>query len=189
MENIKIQQPLSLFENVKKYGTEELAYKIAYGKPLSESSTTEECIEWVEFISRELEANFDEPNIKLIRQGCYCTENGKLDENKQWLKDIYTHSRDISEFVDKVNESGAGWYIEHGAIYTKFFDCSCPMLEGIEHLQTKTWCHCTAGFVKEIFEYVLGAEIDAEIIKSIKIGDPFCLVMVRRKDGLPLSGI
>lgn len=127
--------PEKLFANVKQYATLELAQHIAYGKPLPEDATDAQCAEWVAHVAQELEANFDAPTIKQIRQGCYCREEGKLDENKQWLAGIYKQSGSVTEFVDKVNAHGAGWYMAEGALYTKYFDCSCPLLQGVERLQ------------------------------------------------------
>jgi predicted hydrocarbon binding protein len=139
---------------------------------------------------------FRSTTVKKIRQGCYCRDSGKLDENKKWLKEIYSDSKDIHEFVEKVNSyvkkvanQDAGWHIKNGHLFTKYFDCSCPMLEEVDVLPAKTWCHCTAGFCKEIFDDVFGFEVDAEIIKSIKTGDDCCLIKISDKDGKPFANV
>ncbi|WP_432663980.1 DUF6144 family protein [Wukongibacter baidiensis] len=171
-----------LYENVAKYSTLDVANKIAFRKDLPLCPTESEMKEWVEFVSCELEKEFEEDTIKSIRMGCHCTENGKLDESKKFIKSIYDDSVSTADFVDKMNEHGAGWYIEDGYLFTKYFSCPCPMLEGVDTLPTKTWCYCTVGYNKKIFEYVFDCEVDVELIESIKIGDSQCLMRI-----VPLS--
>jgi hypothetical protein len=42
-------------------------------------------------------------------------------------------------------------------------------------LDTDTWCQCTTGYSKVLFEKAFGCEIDVELLKSIKMGDDRCL--------------
>ncbi|WP_432408718.1 DUF6144 family protein [Wukongibacter sp. M2B1] len=167
-----------LYKNIEKYSISDVAHKIAFGIDLPPSPTRSEKKKWVEFISCELEKSFDKHTIKNIRMGCHCTENGKLDEAKEFIKNIYSTAISMEDFVDKMNEHSAGWYIKDGYLFTKYFSCPCPMLEGVEMLATKTWCYCTVGYNKEIFEYVFDCEVDIELIESIKMGDKQCLMRI-----------
>lgn len=81
----------------------------------------------------------------------------------------------MEDFVNRVNEYGAGWEPKDGFLYTKYFSCTCPMLEGMDTLPTKTWCYCTIGY-KQIFDYVFGCDVEIELLKSIKMGDAICLM-------------
>lgn len=144
-----------LYENIEKHSNSDTARKIAFGKELSSSSTNVEKREWVKYISSELENEFDEQTVKNIRLGCYCNEDGKLDKSKDFIKNIYDTAASLEDFVDKMNEYDAGWYIEDGHLFTKFFSCSCPMLEDVDLLPTKTWCFCTVGFNKKILKMSL----------------------------------
>ena len=167
-----------LYENVEKYSNSDTAQKIAFGRELPYSPTKVEKKEWVKYISSELENEFDEQTIKNIRLGCYCNENGELDKSKDFIKNIYDSAVSLEDFVDKMNEYEAGWYIKDGHLFTKFLSCSCPMLEGVDILPTKTWCFCTVGFNKKIFEYVFNCEVDIELLESIKMGDNQCLMKI-----------
>lgn len=180
-------EAIKLFENIKKHSTHKTAEEIAFGVDLPISPTKEECKLWVTHIISGLEDTFDDSTIKNILMGCYCDEGGKLEENKKWLKEIYNSSQDIKEFVNRVNEHSAGWYIRDGKLYTKYFECACPMLEDMDRLKTKTWCYCTAGFAKEIFDNVFGYEVDIDVLETIKMGNDFCLIRVSKKNGNPIS--
>jgi predicted hydrocarbon binding protein len=174
-------EAVKLFKNIKRFSDIQTAESIAFGVFLPLSPSKEQCANWVEYIASKLEEKFDEATIKRIRMGCYCRENGRLDESKKWLRELYIASENLEQFVDKVNEYSAGWYIKDGELYTKYFDCPCPMLEGTDQLTTKTWCHCTAGFAIEIFDDVFGYEVDTEVLESIKLGSEFCLIKVTRR--------
>ncbi len=51
--------------------------------------------------------------------GCYCNENGKLDESKEFIRNIYKSSNTMTDFVNKMNEFGAGWYIEDEYLFNR----------------------------------------------------------------------
>ncbi len=52
------------------------------------------------------------------------------------------------------------------------------MLEGVEKLETSTWCQCTAGYSKTLFEKAFDCNADVELLKSIKMGDEVCLMKI-----------
>lgn len=179
----KHPEAVKLYKSIERFSNAQAAESIAFGVDLPLDPSKEQRAKWVSYISSKLEETFDDSMIKQIRQGCYCRDNGILDENKKWLKELYSSSESIEQFVEKVNSYDAGWYIQEGYLFTKYFDCSCPLLEGIELLKTKTWCHCTSGFGKEVFDDVFGFAVDAEIIDSIKMGNEYCLIKISREDG------
>ena len=55
---------------------------------------------------------------------------------------------------------------------------SLPMLAGVDKLDTYTWCQCTTGYSKVLFEQAFGCEVDVELLKSIKVGDERCLMKI-----------
>lgn len=40
-------------------------------------------------------------------------------------------SSSVEDFVAKANAQNLGWHVQDGALYTKFFECECPMLEAV----------------------------------------------------------
>ncbi|HEX2919655.1 MAG TPA: DUF6144 family protein, partial [Bacteroidales bacterium] len=56
--------------------------------------------------------------------------------------------------------------------------CPCPMLAEVEHLESKTWCQCTTGYSKVLFEKAFGCNVDVELLKSVKAGDGICLMKI-----------
>ncbi len=146
------------------------------------NSSPEVRAEWVDKLSTLLESRFDEHTIKKIREKCYCNENGRLEDTAESLKALYlSHNKDLYRFVNALNGNGACWYIKDNQLYTKMFSCECPMLEKAKNTSSLTWCHCTAGYNKKLFEIVFETPVDVEIIHSIRQGFDFCLLKVTFK--------
>lgn len=168
-----------LYKSVKNVVSIEEADRLIKEIPLATNSTPEERAEWVDYLSQLLENRFDQKTIKLIRQGCFCNENEILVETASQLKKLYvTLGKDLQKFVAALNEDGAGWYFEDGFLYTKYFSCPCPMLEKSKQSSSLTWCQCTAGYNKKLFELVFELPVEADIIHSLRQGFDECLIKI-----------
>lgn len=189
-------EAVQLYESLARSTDVKTAGDIAFGLNLAPDASAEQRAAWVRHVITELEKRFDAATIKRIRLGCYCDEaerpekckeNGYLCADKalftkvrDWLRDLYAASNCLEEFVAKANTENLGWYVQGGELYTKFFECECPMLEAVGQLPTFTWCWCTAGYSKRLFEAVFGHPVDLEILHSIRQGHEFCLMKVTR---------
>ena len=168
-----------LRQSVERHATRELADCVACGVPLFPAATDAEKAAWVGHACGELERRFAPDTIRAIRKACHCREEGRLDEMKSWLGALYRESSSLAEFVEKVNAHGAGWYIEDGALYTKFLNCECYMLQGVASLESMTWCLCAEGYTEDLFRHVFGREVESELLQTIKTGHEFCLIAIR----------
>lgn len=189
-------EAIQLYERLLLHTDRENAGDIAFGLALAPDAPAEQRAAWVQRVIIELEKRFDAATIKQIRLGCYCDEgerpgkckaNGYLCADKAlfakvggWLRDLYAASKSLEEFVEKANAENLGWYVQDGELYTKFFECECPMLEAVGQLPTFTWCWCTAGYGKRLFEEVFCHPVDIEILYSIRQGHEFCLMKVKK---------
>ena len=162
--------------------SEGIAEKIMSELPLTNHSTPTERAAWVENMSAILENTFDEKTVKEIRRNCSCNENGRLEETAGVLKEIYSSAgRDLSRFVEAVNERGANWYIEEEKLFTRMEVCECLMLEAAKVSGSLTWCHCTAGYNKKLFEAVFERPVEVEVVHSIRQGFDECLLKISFK--------
>lgn len=167
-----------LKRNLLEVCDESLADAIAFGTPLPAGATDEEKAAWVRHVVAGLETHLSGQDIRTVMMGCHCEDLCRLGEMKQHLGKLYRESASLEEFVEKVNEHGAGWRLEDGALYTKFLWCECHMLKNIEQLSSTTWCHCTEGYTKALFEHVLGCEVESELVRTIKTGHECCVVKI-----------
>ncbi|NTW26506.1 MAG: hypothetical protein HGA37_17545, partial [Lentimicrobium sp.] len=60
--------------------------------------------------------------------------------------------------------------------------CPCPMLSEVDKLDTLTWCQCTTGYSKVLFEKAFNCKVEVELLKSIKMGDEICLMKITLRD-------
>ena len=52
--------------------------------------------------------------------------------------------------------------------------CLCPMAESKPAGLSPTYCHCSVGYVKEIFELQFNRKVDVELIDSVLKGGKRC---------------
>lgn len=174
-----------LRSNIDAYADAAAAEAVACGVPLSPAADDAEKAAWVRHVVDELDRRFPEETIRAIRAGCHCDEAGRLGEMKEWLGRVYRESEGMEDFVDRMNRLGAGWRMEDGAIYTTFHSCECYMLREVDRLPSNAWCHCTAGYTKNLFEHVFGREVESELVQSVKRGAERCVVRVTPKGEAP----
>ncbi len=137
---------------------------------------------WVKNTMRRLESRFDTATVKRIRMKCQC--GYAMDAKLALLKELMASSATLEEFAAQPKALAAGLSYRDGELYLMFRFCPCPMLAEVNRLETKTWCQCTTGYSKVLFEKAFGCNIDVELLKSIKAGDDICLMKI-----IPLGSV
>lgn len=164
----KIQEQV-IWNAVKTESDIETAQKIVKGD--NEDNRT-----WVKNTMKRLEDNFDASTIKKIRMNCQCGYG--MDEKSALLNELIELSSSLEEFTSHEKAKAAGLSFQNGELYLQFPFCPCPMLADVEKLETNTWCQCTTGYSKVIFEKAFGCKVDVELLKSVKMGDDICLMKI-----------
>ncbi len=131
---------------------------------------------WVKNTKKRLEKHFDVQTVKKIRMNCQC--GYAMDEKLSLVKELMSSSSNLEEFASQDKAKAAGLSYEKGELYLQFPFCPCPMLAKVDKLETNTWCQCTTGYSKVLFEKAFGCEVDVELLKSIKMGDDLCLMKI-----------
>ena len=66
------------------------------------------------------------------------------------------------------------WVLSENKISSTCVECGCPLVRhGVVNL-TETFCLCSRGWVKTIFEVLLRRPVDVELRKAIGRGDDTC---------------
>lgn len=165
----KIQEQV-LFGAVKAASNEETAARIVYGDHAENDPA------WVKSAMNRLESCFDPSSVKQIRMNCQCGYG--MDEKLTLVKDLVAASSSMEEFGSLERANASGMFCTDGELYLQFPFCPCPMLADVDKLDTYTWCQCTAGYSKVLFEEAFGCEVDVELLQSIKAGDERCLMKI-----------
>lgn len=131
---------------------------------------------WVKNAMERLERAFDSSTVKTIRMNCQCGYG--MDEKLTLLKQLLASSSSLEEFASHSKAQAAGLSYRDGELYLQFTFCPCPMLAEVDKLETNTWCQCTTGYSKVIFEKLFGCGVDVDLLKSVKMGDDICLMKI-----------
>lgn len=169
----KIQETV-IYGAVKNVSNEEKAKEVVYGK--ADAARTEDNKAWVKSTMKRLESNFDKHTIKDIRMQCQCGYG--MDEKLALVKELKEAAANLEEFGNSEKAKAAGLYYENGELYLQFHFCPCPMLADVDKLETNTWCQCTTGYSKVLFEKAFECKVEVELLKSIKMGDDRCLMKI-----------
>lgn len=173
----KIQEGV-ICEAVKSESDVDTAREIVYG--VDELAKTEADADWVKSTMSRLESKFDPETIKRIRIKCQCGYG--MEEKLSFIKALMSSATSMEEFANSDEAKAAGLFCEGGELYLQFGFCPCPMLAKVDKLETNTWCQCTTGYSKVLFEKAFGCEVDVELLKSIKMGDDRCLMKITPLD-------
>lgn len=108
---------------------------------------------------------------------CVCGPGmGKIDK----MKKLYQTSKDINEFALKLNTLNQGFKVESrdNALFLIYPTCYCSCVNRIDKNLPKTWCYCTLGYTKKMFEHTFDREINVELIESVKTGGNKCVIKI-----------
>lgn len=175
----KIQEQV-LYDAIKAESDAELAHEVVYGSGQQEHAETNPA--WVKSAMHRLESQFTSETTKKIRMNCQCGYG--MDEKVALVKALKSSAANLEEFANSEKAKAAGLICKDGELYLQFGFCPCPMLAEVDKLETSTWCQCTTGYSKVLFEKAFACEADVELLKSIKMGDDICLMKITLHDPL-----
>ncbi len=101
-------------------------------------------------------------------------------------------SRDLDEMLERMNQEhiGGGHLSRQGNVIHAYYDrCYCGSVSQSRELFSDTYCHCSCGWSRQLFESLLGKPVEVELVGSILQGADRCefLISVQAKDGAWMS--
>lgn len=174
MFDIRKNHEHAIYEAVLKTSDIETAKDIVFEK--DGLAKNENNADWVKSTMYRLESKFDQATIKQIRMDCQCGYG--MDEKLSFVKELVSSVSNLSEFASSEKAKSAGLFYSDGVLYLKFSFCPCPMLADVDRLDSNTWCQCTTGYSKVLFENAFECKVNVELLKSIKMGDDICLMQI-----------
>jgi hypothetical protein len=81
-------------------------------------------------------------------------------------------------YMTKIPYAPKDWLVERDPVNRRYLACHCPLaresiISGKDRVPG-TWCYCSAGFEKFLFDTVFGEELEAEVLESVLAGDERC---------------
>jgi predicted hydrocarbon binding protein len=175
MFNIRKMQEQTIINAIKAASDNATAEKIVFGTCTGAAS--ENNAQWVSNMMKRLESHFPAPVVKQIRMNCQCGYG--MEERLQLVKELIAASSSLEEFGNLEKARAAGLFYADNELYLQFNFCPCPVVAEVDKFDSLTWCQCTAGYSKVLFEKAFNCEVTVELLKSIKAGDAVCLMTIR----------
>ncbi|NHK30348.1 MAG: hypothetical protein FK730_03290 [Asgard group archaeon] len=120
-----------------------------------------------------------EKKILLLEEcGRKCIRDTKEELIKKANK-LYKNSNDLKDFLIKFSKIYDSLQIKDDEIIIIWEKCFCPVIGKIPPGKiSPTFCHCSQGWVKELFEGAIEQPIDVIIEESVTKGDARCMLRV-----------
>lgn len=186
------ERTINTIKNKTMFDVRQIQEQVIFGAVKAESNETtaqnivngelEDNPAWVKNTMKRLEENFDTQTVKKIRMNCQC--GYAMDEKLALVKEIMASATNLEEFGNNDKAKAAGLSYRGGELFLQFTFCPCPMLADVNNLDSKTWCQCTTGYSKVLFEKAFGCKVDVDLLKIVKMGDDICLMKI-----IPLESI
>jgi hypothetical protein len=133
----------------------------------------------IDSIVKGLEEVEDEDRRRIMeKSGEVCAINGSLPIARQ----IAEETTDVDEIVAKANDRipWCGKWVRNGSIISATcHNCGCPLVQSDVVSLIGTFCYCSVGWVRTIFEALLRRPVTVELEKAIGLGDDVCKYSVR----------
>ncbi|MGN0425950.1 MAG: DUF6144 family protein [Acetatifactor sp.] len=168
-----------LQESMITHGESAAAEQFAASHPLSKSANIEKKFAWAQSVCEFLSGNYDDEKVKAIRMDCAC--GPELGKGKK-LREIFEKESDARTFVEKVNRLNQGFTMEFDGkyFYLIYPQCYCSCVKRMEQTLPETWCYCTLGYTKRMFENIFDGGVKVELMGSVKLGNENCRIRIER---------
>jgi predicted hydrocarbon binding protein len=103
------------------------------------------------------------------------------DGDVEIAKRIAEETTDMEEILSRANKEipwCGTWTLKDNSIQCTCLECGCPLVRNKVVDPTGTFCFCSRGWVKKIFETLLKKPVNVELEKSIGFGDKLCKFVV-----------
>jgi len=144
---------------------------------------SKEIAKWVKGAMDRLDALVDERTRIQIMENCgyKCAEmNSEAIEKAKAKRKKYKNADEFLE-AEQQNPTEGTRLVRKGDVLYQFYTprsfgvkCYCSLVNAIEENMSLTYCHCSKGFVKKLWEAVLERPVEVELLQSVVSGAQEC---------------
>lgn len=132
---------------------------------------------WIAVLMEGLDKNVDEKTLAPVLEQC-----GRQCQSQSFIKKarrLYAQSKSTEEFLEKLEKIYKHLHREGTRVYLVYPRCYCTQVNKIPKGRLSgTYCNCSRGWAKALFEGALGREVEVIKEKSIIGGDPECRLRI-----------
>jgi predicted ArsR family transcriptional regulator len=128
---------------------------------------------WITALINGLDKNVDEKTLAKILEQC-----GRQCQSQSFIKSaksLYGKSKSTADFLDKLGKVYKHLHREGDKVYLVYPKCYCSQVNKIPKGKLSgTYCNCSRGWAKALFEGAMGRNVEVVKKKSIIDGDSEC---------------
>ncbi len=131
---------------------------------------------WVQNLMESMDAHLDEQARTALMESCgrACARGGAIDSGRKCQGDVDRLIATLEKWIGKGQARREG-----NVAHIAYPRCLCHLVaKGPERLPD-TYCLCSRGWLKEMFEAVVDSPVDVELLGSVKRGADQCSFTVR----------
>jgi predicted hydrocarbon binding protein len=126
-----------------------------------------------------LDQAVDAPTRQTIMQACgrQCIGASTLDKARKIAK----AAPDLDAMLEQLNQvhiGGGHLHREGDVIHAAYTRCYCGSVNQAKEPFSATYCHCSCGWFRQLFETLLGRPVEVELVSSIIQGDESCRFLI-----------
>jgi len=160
--------------------------------PLSDCEKKQEFARgWIERLMNSMDENLDQGTRRKLMEACgracYCAAHGEKDKATNQPVNL---DQFLADYKKKHGESSVKKEGNEIVLFFKYPQkqsekqakenlCWCPLVEDGPEKLSDTYCYCSVGYVKEVFERSTGKEVKVDLLSAVKRGDKDCSFAIR----------
>ena len=133
--------------------------------------------QWITTLIAGLDENLDAETRMAVLERCGRT--CITDSMVKKARACRAAAKDEAEFLDRLGQDWKHLQREGDEVFVVYPRCYCPLVKDLPGELSATWCNCSRGWVKELFEQALGRLVEVDLLQSIRQGDTICKFRVQ----------
>jgi hypothetical protein len=131
--------------------------------------------EWILTVVGSMDSKLGEKEKIRVLEEC-----GRACAHQSSIKTALDNKGDLEKFLTAMRGLMGDENVQREGkkIQLAWHQCYCPNVRNLENVPP-LYCNCSRGWVKEMFETVVGKPVDVKLLASIKRGDKECRMLVR----------
>lgn len=130
-----------------------------------------------------LDQEVDEKARQAIMEACgrRCIGASTLERARRLRKE----AQSLDDLLSRLNEAriGGGHLQREGDVIHAAYDrCYCGAVSKTRKPFSATYCHCSCGWYRQLFEVLLDRQVEIELLGSIIQGDERCRFLIRIRE-------
>ncbi len=119
----------------------------------------------------DMDAQLDEPRrvVLMEARGRSCARLGAV-------RAAEAHKGNLDAFIEDFRRHMGpdGLRREGNVVKVKYPTCYCPLVSELKEPLSATYCNCSVGWLKELYETVTGKPVKVEVLETVKRGGQAC---------------